>query len=169
MTHEEALAVSDRVIVMEGGASRRRGTPEELYEAPKSRASSPTSSAMRNLLDGELRVDAVGATFEAGGVRLRARRRRAGRPGGARRAAAPPARRAERAGADRGRCRRVAYLGSRAGTSSPQPALGRPAGVRRQRADPCRARSARRHPFRARRGDRAAAMKLPRATGILKS
>src|SRR5205085_4606686 len=39
VTHdqEEALAVSDRVVVMDGGHIAQQGAPHDLYEAPQSR------------------------------------------------------------------------------------------------------------------------------------
>ena len=48
VTHdqEEALAVSDRIIVMNNAVIAQEGTPRELYDAPDT-ASSPTSSASR--------------------------------------------------------------------------------------------------------------------------
>ena len=51
VTHdqEEALAVSDRIIVMDRAAIAQEGTPRELYEEPAT-ASSPTSSASPNVL-----------------------------------------------------------------------------------------------------------------------
>jgi len=62
VTHdqEEALAVSDRVIVMEGGRVAQEGTPEELYDAPKSRFLADFIGDA-NLVDGELAIDVEGA------------------------------------------------------------------------------------------------------------
>ena len=116
VTHdqEEALAVSDRVIVMEGGRIAQEGTPEELYEAPKSRFLADFIGDA-NLVDGELRVDAGGATFEAGGVRLPVRAD--GVPAGPAVLAVRPHRLRivpSGQGLIEGVCRRVAYLGSRA-------------------------------------------------------
>ena len=47
VTHdqEEALAVSDRIIVMSNAAIAQDGAPRELYEAAARACSSPTSSA----------------------------------------------------------------------------------------------------------------------------
>ncbi len=69
VTHdqEEALAVSDHVIVMESGRIAQQGTPQDLYEAPRSRFLADFIGDA-NLVDGELAVDARGATFSAGGV-----------------------------------------------------------------------------------------------------
>jgi len=115
VTHdqEEALAVSDRVIVMEAGRIAQEGTPHELYEAPRSRFLADFIGDA-NLVDGELAIDARGATFSAGGVSASVR---------ADGAAAGPATLAIRPqrlqvvdpgqGALPGVCRRVAYLGSR--------------------------------------------------------
>jgi iron(III) transport system ATP-binding protein len=69
VTHdqEEALAVSDHIIVMEGGKIAQQGTPYELYEAPASRFLADFIGDA-NLVDGELSVQARGAMFTAGGV-----------------------------------------------------------------------------------------------------
>ena len=55
VTHdqEEALAVSDQVIVMDGGRIAQQGTPQELYEAPASRFLADFIGDA-NLVDGEL-------------------------------------------------------------------------------------------------------------------
>ena len=37
MTRREALAISDRVIVMNVGVIEQIGTPEEIYNKPRSR------------------------------------------------------------------------------------------------------------------------------------
>src|SRR5215467_2675787 len=62
VTHdqEEALAVSDHIIVMDGGRIAQQGTPRELYEAPASRFLADFIGDA-NLVDGEL--DAGGTTF----------------------------------------------------------------------------------------------------------
>jgi iron(III) transport system ATP-binding protein len=115
VTHdqEEALAVSDRVIVMEAGRIAQEGTPHELYEAPRSRFLADFIGDA-NLVDGELAIDARGAMFSAGGVSASVR---------ADGTAAGPATLAIRPqrlrvvdrgqGALPGVCKRVAYLGSR--------------------------------------------------------
>jgi iron(III) transport system ATP-binding protein len=69
VTHdqEEALAVSDHIIVMDAGRIAQQGTPHELYEKPVSRFLADFIGDA-NLVDGELAIDAGGATFTAGGV-----------------------------------------------------------------------------------------------------
>ena len=66
VTHdqEEALAVSDHIIVMESGRIAQQGSPRELYDAPASRFLADFIGDA-NLVDGEL---GAGATFSAGGV-----------------------------------------------------------------------------------------------------
>ena len=116
VTHdqEEALAVSDHIIVMDGGRIAQQGTPRELYEQPASRFLADFIGDA-NLVDGELARGASGATFTAGGVSAPVR---------ADGVAAGPATLAVRPhrlklveagrGAVPGRCKRAAYLGSRA-------------------------------------------------------
>jgi iron(III) transport system ATP-binding protein len=60
VTHdqEEALAVSDHIIVMNGGTIAQQGTPDELYETPQSRFLADFIGDA-NLVDGELVVDAA--------------------------------------------------------------------------------------------------------------
>ena len=69
VTHdqEEALAVSDKIIVMNGGRIAQQGAPEALYEAPESRFLADFIGDA-NLVDGELMVNAGGASFTAGGI-----------------------------------------------------------------------------------------------------
>jgi iron(III) transport system ATP-binding protein len=69
VTHdqEEALAVSDKIIVMNGGRIAQQGAPEALYEAPESRFLADFIGDA-NLVDGELTVGAGGASFAAGGI-----------------------------------------------------------------------------------------------------
>ena len=69
VTHdqEEALAVSDHIIVMDGGKIAQEGAPRELYETPVSRFLADFIGDA-NLVDGELAVTPSGATFTAGGV-----------------------------------------------------------------------------------------------------
>jgi iron(III) transport system ATP-binding protein len=69
VTHdqEEALAVSDRIIVMESGRIAQQGTPNELYEKPATRFLADFIGDA-NLIDGELVVASGRATFSAGGV-----------------------------------------------------------------------------------------------------
>jgi iron(III) transport system ATP-binding protein len=115
VTHdqEEALAVSDRVIVMDGGRIAQQGAPQELYEAPQSRFLADFIGDA-NLVDGELTVDAQGAVFSAGGVSARVRAD--GVPAGPATLAVRPHRlRVVEVGHGelQGVCRRAAYLGSR--------------------------------------------------------
>ena len=115
VTHdqEEALAVSDHIIVMESGRIAQKGTPHELYEQPASRFLADFIGDA-NLVDGELTTGAGGPSFTAGG---------AGMPVKADGIAAGPATLAVRPnrlqlvapgpGTVPGVCRRAAYLGSR--------------------------------------------------------
>ena len=66
VTHdqEEALAVSDHIIVMEAGRIAQKGTPHELYESPASRFLADFIGDA-NLVDGEIEVGDGGATFTA--------------------------------------------------------------------------------------------------------
>jgi len=115
VTHdqEEALAVSDRVIVMDGGRIAQEGTPQELYESPASRFLADFIGDA-NLVDGEVSRSGGMATFVAGGV---------GATVASPRVDSGPATLAVRPqrltvvdagqGALQGVCKRVAYLGSR--------------------------------------------------------
>src|SRR5215475_4298048 len=113
VTHdqEEALAVSDHIIVMDGGRIAQQGTPRELYEAPASRFLADFIGDA-NLVDGEL--DAGGKLFTAGGVSA-AVRADGHAPGPATLAVRPH--RLRIVGPERGilsgTCKRAAYLGSR--------------------------------------------------------
>ncbi|UCH16989.1 MAG: ABC transporter ATP-binding protein [Burkholderiales bacterium] len=116
VTHdqEEALAVSDRIIVMDGGRIAQQGTPHELYEAPASRFLADFIGDA-NLVDGELAVGAGGtATFSAGGVSV-AVRADGLKAGPATLAVRPHRLRIVDAGQGKvpGVCKRAAYLGSR--------------------------------------------------------
>ena len=116
VTHdqEEALAVSDHIIVMDGGKIAQRGAPRELYERPASRFLADFIGDA-NLVDGELAVGPSGATFVAGGVSAPVRAD--GVPQGPATLAVRPHRlRLVDAGrgAVPGKCKRAAYLGSRA-------------------------------------------------------
>ena len=102
VTHdqEEALAVSDHIIVMDGGRIAQQGTPHDLYEAPRSRFLADFIGDA-NLVEGELaRWRAAARRSRASGLAapVRADGVRAG-PGDAGGAAASPAPR---------RCRRRA-------------------------------------------------------------
>ena len=115
VTHdqEEALAVSDHIIVMESGRIAQQGTPQELYEAPASRFLADFIGDA-NLIEGELADGAHGMRFTAGGVSADVC---------AEGVAAGPATLAVRPhrlrltppgeGVLPGECRRAAYLGSR--------------------------------------------------------
>ena len=115
VTHdqEEALAVSDHIIVMDSGRIAQKGTPHELYEAPASRFLADFIGDA-NLVDGELTTGAGSPSFAAGG---------AGMPVKAEGIAAGPATLAvrpnrlqlvaPRPGTVPGVCKRAAYLGSR--------------------------------------------------------
>ena len=115
VTHdqEEALAESDRVIVMDRGRIAQEGTPRELYEAPASRFLADFIGDA-NLVDGDVAVSAGGATFTAGGFGMAVR---AGgvAPGAATLAIRPHRLRlvAPGPGTLPGVCKRAAYLGSR--------------------------------------------------------
>ena len=115
VTHdqEEALAVSDHIIVMEGGRIAQQGTPQELYESPASRFLADFIGDA-NLVDGELTRSASGAAFSAGGVSA-AVRADGVTPGAATLAVRPHRLRIVEAGQGilPGVCKRSAYLGSR--------------------------------------------------------
>jgi iron(III) transport system ATP-binding protein len=110
---EEALAVSDHIIVMESGRIAQLGTTNELYEKPATRFLADFIGDA-NLVDGELVVASGRATFSAGGV---------GAPVLADGLATGPATLAlrphrlrivvPRDGSLPGVCKRAAYLGSR--------------------------------------------------------
>ena len=82
VTHdqEEALAMSDRIAVMDGGVVEQCGTPEEVYERPK-KPFVAGFIGISNLMEG---------TVADGGVRLVNGEQCAARvPGGRARTAAP--------------------------------------------------------------------------------
>ncbi len=115
VTHdqEEALAVSDKIIVMNEGRIAQQGPPEALYEAPETRFLADFIGDA-NLVDGELTVDVRGTVFAAGGVAAPVEA--AGMAAGAVTLAVRPQRlRVVDAGQGvlPGVCRRAAYLGSR--------------------------------------------------------
>jgi len=115
VTHdqEEALAVSDNIIVMESGRIAQQGTPQELYEKPASRFLADFIGDA-NLIDGELAVGSAGATFTAGGVSAAVRADGVA-PGPATLAVRPHRLRLVGTGQGMlpGACMRAAYLGSR--------------------------------------------------------
>ena len=115
VTHdqEEALAVSDHIIVMNMGRIAQQGTPGELYETPQSRFLADFIGDA-NLVDGELHVGADGATFIAGSITAPVRAD--GMSAGSATLAVRPQRlRVVDAGQGvlPGVCKRVSYLGSR--------------------------------------------------------
>ena len=71
VTHdqEEALAVSDHIIVMDGGRIAQKGTPVELYEKPASRFLADFIGDA-NLVDGEVTNGPGGASFSANNVSI---------------------------------------------------------------------------------------------------
>ena len=115
VTHdqEEALAVSDHIIVMENGRIAQKGAPQQLYEAPVSRFLADFIGDA-NLVDGELAVGSGGATFTAGGASAAVRADGVA-PGPATLAVRPHRLRLVKVGegALPGICKRTAYLGSR--------------------------------------------------------
>ena len=115
VTHdqEEALAVSDQVIVMEGGRIAQQGTPAQLYEAPASRFLADFIGDA-NLVAGELTRGPEGAFFGAANIRVPVRAD-AVAAGPATLAVRPHRLRLTGAGAGLipAECRRTAYLGSR--------------------------------------------------------
>ncbi len=115
VTHdqEEALAVSDKIIVMNSGRIAQQGAPEALYEAPESRFLADFIGDA-NLVDGELAVSAGGVLFIAGGIAAPVRA--GGLPAGPVTLAVRPQRlRVVDVGEGvlPGVCKRAAYLGSR--------------------------------------------------------
>jgi iron(III) transport system ATP-binding protein len=115
VTHdqEEALAVSDQVIVMDRGRIAQQGTPAELYEAPASRFLADFIGDA-NLVAGELFQGAEGARFRANDVSAAVHAD--GLPPGPATLAVRPHQLRLTTGNDailRAECRRAAYLGSR--------------------------------------------------------
>jgi iron(III) transport system ATP-binding protein len=115
VTHdqEEALAVSDRVVVMDGGRIAQQGAPHDLYETPRSRFLADFIGDA-NLVEGELAISAGGATFSASGLAAPVHVGDV-RPGPATLAVRPHRLRLADAGRGLlpGVCKRAAYLGSR--------------------------------------------------------
>ncbi|MEO8536647.1 MAG: TOBE domain-containing protein, partial [Betaproteobacteria bacterium] len=115
VTHdqEEALAVSDQVIVMDRGRIAQQGSPAELYEAPASRFLADFIGDA-NLVSGELVRDDGGTRFRAGGVAAPVRADHVA-SGLATLAVRPHRLRLTAAGEGTlpARCLRAAYLGSR--------------------------------------------------------
>ena len=115
VTHdqEEALAVSDHIIVMENGRIAQKGTPHELYERPVSRFLADFIGDA-NLVEGELAAGAGGPVFTAGGAGM-AVRADGMAPGPVTLAVRPHRLRLVEPGEGGvpGVCKRSAYIGSR--------------------------------------------------------
>jgi iron(III) transport system ATP-binding protein len=115
VTHdqEEALAVSDHIIVMESGRIAQKGTPHELYEMPASRFLADFIGDA-NLVEGELVAGEGGPAFTAGGASMAVRADGIA-PGPVTLAVRPHRLRlvAPGPGSVPGVCKRSAYLGSR--------------------------------------------------------
>ena len=81
VTHDqqEALAISDRIVVMNEGRIEQVGTPSEVYNRPKSRFVASFVGTL-NLLDGRI-VDASAGTVRVEGHLLRLAGPIAGEPG----------------------------------------------------------------------------------------
>jgi spermidine/putrescine transport system ATP-binding protein len=83
ITHsqEEALTMSDRIILMRKGRIEQSGKPEELFDRPTSRFSA-TFMGFENLLSGRVVSQSPdgSAIVDAGGTRLRAFATDTGRP-----------------------------------------------------------------------------------------
>src|SRR5208282_1682687 len=74
VTHdqEEALSISDRVVVMNDGAIEQIGAPSEIYNTPRTRFVASFVGTL-NLLDGRI-VDASAGAVEIDGQRATTRR-----------------------------------------------------------------------------------------------
>jgi spermidine/putrescine ABC transporter ATP-binding subunit len=85
VTHdqEEALALSDRVVVMNDGAIEQMGSPAEIYDVPRTRFVAEFL-AVRNILPGEVQSADGGATVVRTENGLMLRSRAAGFVGGER-------------------------------------------------------------------------------------
>ena len=73
VTHdqEEALAISDRVVVMRNGEIEQLGTPDEIYNKPRTRFVADFVGAA-NLLEGEISGSGNHVTFTTQGLSLKA-------------------------------------------------------------------------------------------------
>jgi iron(III) transport system ATP-binding protein len=73
VTHdqEEAMAISDRIVVMNQGAIAQEGTAETLYRYPASEFVAQFIGRANLLVARVLRVEADATTLEVGGTRLR--------------------------------------------------------------------------------------------------
>src|SRR5262249_21718595 len=73
VTHDqgEALALSDRIVVMSRGHVEQIGTPREIYESPRPRFVAASIGASNLLAGAIVSADAAGVTVRAGGLELR--------------------------------------------------------------------------------------------------
>ncbi|GGH45791.1 ABC transporter ATP-binding protein [Microbacterium album] len=70
VTHdqEEAFAISDRIVIMNGGRIEQAGTPREIFHAPQTRYVADFMG-YENILNVDS-VDAASGTVQAGGLRI---------------------------------------------------------------------------------------------------
>ncbi|EIM77942.1 putative iron ABC transporter ATP-binding protein [Nitratireductor aquibiodomus RA22] len=115
VTHdqEEALAVSDRIVVMESGLVAQEGPPRELYEEPASEFIADFMGEANVLACEVLDIAEGRATVQVGGLRHTLPTRKAARPGPAKLAVRANAIRLETGGDASlpGRIQSSAYLG----------------------------------------------------------
>ena len=73
VTHDqgEALALSDRIVVMSRGHVEQIGTPREIYESPRTRFVADFIGASNLLAGATVSVGAAGVIVRAGGLELR--------------------------------------------------------------------------------------------------
>jgi putative spermidine/putrescine transport system ATP-binding protein len=118
VTHDqdEALSMSDRIVVMNNGAIEQVGTPSEIYNAPRTRFVASFIGTL-NLIDAKI-IDAAAGVVEIDGQRATMRRKLDGAMPGDNRALAlrPEALRLGPGGEDRNTLRGViedvAFLGA---------------------------------------------------------
>lgn len=114
VTHDqdEALAVSDRIIIMKDGVIAQEGTPRDLYEAPASAFIADFMGEANVVACDVIRVEGADATIRIGALEHRVPSRNA-RPGPAKLAVRPNSITLEPAhdAAFPGRITHVAYLG----------------------------------------------------------
>ncbi|HET7033212.1 MAG TPA: TOBE domain-containing protein, partial [Casimicrobiaceae bacterium] len=81
VTHdqEEALALADRVVIMQGGKIREIGTPEQIYKRPQS-AFTAAFVGSNNILTGEV-VSKTPGEIRCDGTTLRCARLESAQPG----------------------------------------------------------------------------------------
>jgi iron(III) transport system ATP-binding protein len=115
VTHDqsEALAVSDEIIVMDGGRIAQQGSPRTLYRQPAGRFMADFIGDA-NLVDGTLSTDGARPLFIAAGVGVPVRPQPMTRPGPATLALRPHRLRlvTPEQALLRGTCKRADYLGS---------------------------------------------------------